>query len=68
MQESRKLLEEIRHRSDSLTALIERRADELRDHKVDRAVLASLLTEMALQLSEDGAVTGKPVKAAKVAG
>ena len=68
MQESRKLLEEIRHKSDSLTALIERRADELRDHKVDRAALASLLTEMALQLSEDGAVSGKPVKAAKVAG
>jgi hypothetical protein len=68
MQESRKLLEEIRHKSDSLTALVERRADELRDHKVDRAALASLLTEMALQLSEDGVVSGKPVKAAKVAG
>ncbi len=68
MQESRKLLEEIRHKSDSLTALIERRGDELRDQKVDRAALASLLTEMALQLSEDGVKSGKPVKAAKVAG
>ena len=68
MQESRKLLEEIRHKSDGLTALVERRADELRDQKVDRAALASLLTEMALQLSEDGAVSGKPVKAAKAAG
>ena len=68
MQESRKLLEEIRHSSDSLTALVERRASELRDHKVDRAALASLLTEMALQLSEDGAVGSKPVKAAKAAG
>ena len=68
MQESRKLLEEIRHKSDSLSALVERRADELRDQKVDRAALASLLTEMALQLSEEGAVSGKPVKAAKAAG
>ncbi len=68
MQESRKLAEEIRHKSDSLTALIERRAEELRDQKVDRAGMASLLTEMALQLSEDGAVSAKPVKAAKVAG
>jgi hypothetical protein len=68
MQESRKLLEEIRHKSDSLTALVERRADELRDQKVDRAALASLLTEMALQLSEEGAMSGKPVKVAKAAG
>ena len=68
MQESRKLLEEIRQKSDSLTALVERRADELRDRKVDRAALASLLTEMAMQLSEDGAEGGKPVRAAKIAG
>ncbi len=68
MQESRKLLEEIRLRSDSLTALLERRAGELREQKVDRAALAALLTEMALELSEDGAAGVKPVKAAKVAG
>lgn len=68
MQESRKLAEEIRHSSDTLTALLERRAQELRDQKVDRAGMASLLTEMALQLSEDGSVNTKPVKAAKVAG
>ncbi len=68
MQDSRKLLEEIRLRSDGLTALLERRAGELREQKVDRAALAALLTEVALQLSEDGAMGGKPVKAAKVAG
>jgi archaellum component FlaC len=68
MQESRKLLEEIRQKSDSLSALVERRSDELRNHKLDRAALASLLTEMALQLSEDGGARGKPVKAAKIAG
>lgn len=68
MQESRKLLEEIRQKSDSLTALVERRADELRDRKVDRAAMASLLTEMAVQLSEDTVESGKPVKAVKIAG
>lgn len=68
MQESRKLIEEIRHKSDSLVALVERRADELRDEKVDRAGLASLLTEMAVQLSEDGAAGAKPVKSAKASG
>ena len=68
MQESRKLLEEIRHKSDSLAALVERRAEELRDQKVERAGLAALLTEMALQLSEDGAAGAKPVKSAKAAG
>lgn len=68
MQESRKLVEEIRHKSDSLSALVERRAEELRDQKVDRAGLAALLTEMALQLSEDGATAAKPVKSAKASG
>jgi hypothetical protein len=68
MQESRKLLEEIRHKSDSLNALVERRSDELRDRKIDRAALASLLTEMALQLSDNTAVSGKPVKSAKAVG
>ena len=68
MQESRKLLEEIRHKSDGLSALVERRADELRGQKVDRASLAALLTEMALELSEDGAAGSKPVKPAKAVG
>jgi len=68
MQESRKLLEEIRHKSDSLSALVERRAEELRGQKVDRAALAALLTEVALELSEDGAAGGKPVKPAKAVG
>lgn len=68
MQESRKLLEEIRHKSDSLAAMVERRADELRTQKADRAALASLLTQMALQLSEDGAVAPKPARMARAVG
>ena len=67
MQESRKLAEEIRHRSDSLSALVERRAGELRDDKISRAALASMLTEMAMELSED-APAAKPAKSAKAAG
>jgi len=35
---------------------------------VDRAALAALLTEVALELSEDGAAAGKPVKPAKAVG
>ena len=58
MQESRKLLDEILHRSDALNALVERRADELRAQKVDRTSLAGLLTEVALELSEDAAAAG----------
>jgi len=68
MQESRKLLEEIRHKSDNLAAMVERRADELRTQKADRAALASLLTQMALQLSEDGAVAPKPARMARAVG
>ncbi len=68
MQESRKLAEEIRQRSETLTGLIDRRAKELRDQKVDRSALAGLLTEVALQLSEEEAVAAKPAKSAKAAG
>ncbi len=66
MQESRKLLDEIRHKGDNLSALLERRTEELREQKVDRAALAALLTQMALELTEDGA--GKPVKSVKAVG
>ena len=68
MQESRKLLEEIRHKADNLSAMVERRADELHNQKADRAVLASLLTQMALQLTEDGAVAPKPARMARAVG
>ena len=68
MHESRKLADEIRQRGDTLSALIERRASELRDEKVDRSALASLLTEMALQLSEETAIASKPAKSAKAVG
>jgi hypothetical protein len=66
MTESRKLVEEIRRRHDDLTALLERRAQELRHDKADRALLAALLTDVAMQLNEDVSQVrrGKPAKAA----
>ena len=63
MTESRKLLEEIRQRHDALSLLLERRVNELRHQKTDRALLSALLTEVAAQLSEDG--QAKPAKPAK---
>ena len=64
MAESRKLLDEIRQRHDSLNALLERRVDELRNQKTDRHLLAGLLTEIAAQLADEGEPSDK-VKPAK---
>lgn len=59
MEESRKLLDDIRQRSDSLTALLERRSTELRESKLDRAAFAASLTELAMQISQEPPVEGK---------
>ena len=64
MSESRKLAEEIRKRSDELSALVEKRSGELREEKTDRATLAALLADVALQLT-DGIETSKSTKTAK---
>jgi len=64
MSESRKLAEEIRKRGDELNALVEKRSGELRDEKTDRATLAALLADLALQLT-DGVDSAKQPKAAK---
>jgi uncharacterized protein YydD (DUF2326 family) len=67
MTESRKLLEEIRQRHDSLAALLERRVDELRQTKTDRSLLSALLTEIATQLNEDAIQPpAKQAKSAKI--
>ena len=55
MSESRKLLDEIAQRHDSLRALLERRVSELRNQKTDRALLSALFAEIASQISEDSA-------------
>jgi hypothetical protein len=54
MSESRKLLEEISERHDSLRSLLERRVSELRHQKTDRALLSALLAEIAAQIGDDG--------------
>lgn len=65
MSESRKLLEEIRQKHDSLASLLERRVDELRQAKTDRSLLAAILTEVANQLSEETQPIAKPAKLVK---
>jgi hypothetical protein len=54
MSESRKLLEEIGERHDSLRSLLERRVGELHHQKTDRALLSALLAEIAAQIGDDG--------------
>ena len=53
MAESRKLLDEISQRHDSLRSLLERRVAELRHLKADRALLAALFTDIAGHIGED---------------
>jgi hypothetical protein len=50
MSESRKLLEEIGLRQDSVRNLMESRVTELRSQKADRALISDLMREMATQL------------------
>jgi len=64
MNESNKLQDDIRQKSDSLTALLERRTTELREVKLDRTAFAALLNELALQISQEPAEVRKPAKAA----
>lgn len=53
MAESRKLLDEIGQRHDTLRALLERRVSELRHGKTDRALLSALFAEIASQIGDD---------------
>ena len=53
MAESRKLLDEIRQRNDSLSALLETRVRELRHAKTDRSALAALFVELAVRLKDE---------------
>ena len=67
MAETRKLLDEIRQRHESLSALLENRVQELRHAKTDRSGLAALLVELAVRLkdeSDDSKARPKPVRSA----
>ncbi len=52
MTESRKLMEEIDQRYDSIRSLMEARVSELRRQKVDRALMSDLFREMAAHLDD----------------
>jgi hypothetical protein len=67
MAESRKLLDEIRQRNESLSALLETRVQELRHAKTDRSALAALFVELAVRLkdeSDEAKERPKPVRSA----
>ena len=67
MTETRKLLDEIRQRNESLSALLETRVQELRHAKTDRSALAALFVEMAVRLKDEGEEAkerAKPVRSA----
>ncbi len=51
--QQQRLSDEIRRRSDEVFAALSHEAQELRADKVDRGALASLLTEIALRLTND---------------
>jgi hypothetical protein len=53
LDQDQRLSAEIRKRADELLAALAREAQELRSDKADRATLASLLTEMALRLTNE---------------
>ncbi len=63
LAESRKLMDELRRRTDDITSLLEKRATELRTDKADRSLIAALLADMAMQISGEE-VKRKSVKAA----
>jgi hypothetical protein len=55
LKESRRLVEEIGLRHDSVRGLMESRVSELHSRKADRAVISDLMREMAKQLEKDDA-------------
>jgi hypothetical protein len=58
LDQHQRLSEEIRSKVDEVLAALAREAQELRADKTDRATLASLLTEMALRLTNDFHIPG----------
>jgi DNA anti-recombination protein RmuC len=53
LQQSKDLGDEIRMKTEELASLLDRRVQELRTDKTDRAALASLFTEVALRLNDE---------------
>lgn len=53
LQKSKDLLDTIENRHNSLSETLDRRVEELRTAKTDRAALAEMLTEVALRLNDE---------------
>jgi len=58
LDQSRTLLDEIRAKHEDIAATLERRFQELRHGKTDRAALASLFTEVAMRLNDEFHIPG----------
>jgi hypothetical protein len=58
LEQYQRLSDEIRTKVDDVLAALAREAQELRTDKTDRAMLASLLTEMALRLNNSLTIPG----------
>jgi len=59
LEQSKTLSEEIRRKSDELSALVDREVKDLNDGKTDRTALSSLFTELALRLNNDFKIPGQ---------
>ena len=58
LQQSKDLGEQLRARHDEISTLLEKRFQELRHGKTDRAALATLFTEVALRLNDQFQIPG----------
>jgi phage host-nuclease inhibitor protein Gam len=58
LQQARDLTDEIRARHDEMAGLLDKRVNELRDGKTDRAALATLINEVALRLGDQFQIPG----------
>jgi len=58
LNHSRNLMDELRARHEQISALIDRRFQELNHGKTDRAALASLLSEVAMRLKDEFRIPG----------
>jgi hypothetical protein len=54
LEQHQRLSDEIRKKMDDVLARLARETNDLRSEKTDRTTLASLLTEMAMRLTNDG--------------
>lgn len=58
LDQSNSLTDEMKRRQDEAIALLERRFQELRNSKTDRASLAAMLTEVAMRLNDEFRIPG----------